>query len=141
MTTDNTTDYKLPSGEIVTISIDVGGTEISVTDSRDEIIGRIEFDSREDLRGREEYFLTWAYLDMKGEQYKRQGIGRAALKFHQDLFDPRIHAQSHDGLRRDDGSHLTQDAPGFVAAMREEGVIEPDHWSKESDEEEGVEED
>jgi hypothetical protein len=45
MTPDDTADYKLASGEIVTISIDVGGTEISVTNSRGEKIGRIELPS------------------------------------------------------------------------------------------------
>jgi len=126
MIPENTTDYTLPSGEVVTISIDVGGTEICVRNSRGEQIGRIELDSREDPRGREEFFLTWAYLDMKGEQYKRQGIGREALKFHREMFGSPIHAQSDDGLTRDDGSHLIQDAPGFVAAMRNEGLIELD---------------
>lgn len=139
MTPDNTMDYKLPSGEIVTSSIDVGGTHISVTNHRCEEIGRIELDSREDACGNEEFFLTWAHLDMQGEQYKRQGIGSAALKFHHDMFGSPIYAQSDDGLSRDDGSHLTQDAPGFVAAMRKEGLIEPDHTYRDSDE--GINED
>jgi hypothetical protein len=37
---ENTTDYTLPSGEIVTISIDIVGAEITVTDSRGDVIGR-----------------------------------------------------------------------------------------------------
>jgi hypothetical protein len=35
-----------------------------------------------------------------------------------------IIANDHDGVRRDDGSHLTGDAPAFVQKMREEGLIE-----------------
>lgn len=136
MIPQNTTDYQLPSGEIVKVSTDIAGTEISVTNSRGEQIGRIELDSREDASGRQEFFLTWGYLDMKGEQYKRQGIGRAALKFHHEMFGAPIYAQSDDGVRRDDGSHLTQDAPGFVAAMRKEGLIEPDHFSGDPDDDE-----
>jgi hypothetical protein len=106
-------------------------------------LDEVGLDLREDPRGREEYFITWAYLDSQGDRYKRQGIGRAALKFHHEMFDCPIFAQSDDSLTREDGSHLTGDAPAFVAKMREEGLIEPDdaYRDVDDDEEDGFGED
>jgi len=34
-----------------------------------------------------------------------------------------IVAADNDGIQRGDGSHLTGDGPGFVAAMRRRGLI------------------
>jgi len=119
-------EHPLSDGEIVRISIDDSGSEICVTDSGGVKVGRLCLDVIESANGSDEYFLTWAYMDLKDPKYKRQGIGRTALKLHHELFSAPIYARSHDGQRYDDGSHLTGDAPAFVAAMRDEGLIEPD---------------
>lgn len=51
------------------------------------------------------------------------GIGRRCLQFHRELFDESITASNNDGIKCDDGSHLTGDGPGFIAQMRAEGIV------------------
>jgi len=54
---------------------------------------------------------------------KNVGLGRAALEFFIDATNSTIFCRSNDGIVRDDGSHLTEDATGFVDKMKEEGLI------------------
>ncbi|MBI2794155.1 MAG: hypothetical protein HYX66_05835 [Ignavibacteria bacterium] len=56
--------------------------------------------------------------------HKMQGIGTEILKRHKQQYGLSIRAAENDGQRRDDGSHLTGDAPGFVSRMKERGLIE-----------------
>ena len=70
------------------------------------------------------YHITWMYMDLKGNSYKHQGISREALKFCLEIYGLPITASYDDGLRKNDGSHLTGDAPYFVEKMRNEGIIE-----------------
>jgi len=63
------------------------------------------------------------YLDKLGDKYKKQGIGRACVELFNDYFDVIVTAEENDGIPKDDGSHLTHDAPGFVQKLREEGLI------------------
>jgi len=67
--------------------------------------------------------LTWAYLDGMDGSYVRQGIGRRCLELVREISGLEIVAADVDGQRHDDGSHLTGDAPGFVARMRQDGLI------------------
>jgi len=65
------------------------------------------------------------YMDHLGDSYKRQGIGRQAVEFFKELSGSSVVVSGDGGQRKDnDGSHLTQDAPAFVAQMREEGIID-----------------
>jgi hypothetical protein len=68
--------------------------------------------------------LCWAYLDLEDSGYRRQGIGRECLKRVKKFSGLAIVAEDHDGIQRDEGSHLTNDLPSFVAQMRREHVIE-----------------
>jgi hypothetical protein len=67
--------------------------------------------------------LTWAYLDKLDSDYLRQGIGRKCLQLIKGYYGQPVYAREDDGLRKDDGSHLTGDAPAWVKTMREEGLI------------------
>lgn len=54
---------------------------------------------------------------------KEAGLGRAALEFFKDYTQADVFARENDGQVRDDGSRLTEDAPGFVAKMIDEGIL------------------
>lgn len=118
---ENIREYRLTSGEKIKIEIDEWSYEVKVTNSNDKEIGRIEFkyDDYEDA-----HKIIWMYLDKLGDNYKRQGIGKECVKFYKEFFDCRVYAEQNDGIRKDDGSHLTGDAPGFVQSLRDQGIIE-----------------
>ena len=115
--------YKLSDGRKITIQLDESFEWIKVWDGQGREIGRIEFDHIEyDPPLDDEYRITWMYMDIVDASYKRNGIGRACLQFFNEYcgkptFSP------NDGIRRDDGSHLTQDAPVFIRQMKREGLI------------------
>jgi hypothetical protein len=115
--------YRCRNGKEVRIYIDDESdflTTIKDADGRE--IGRIEFAWIDDVNGG--YLkLCWAYLDLKDSSYLRQGIGRECLKRVKEFSDLSIVAENHDGVQRDDGSHLTNHAPAFVAQMRRERLI------------------
>lgn len=54
---------------------------------------------------------------------KTGGIGRAILEFFIETTNEIPCASPPDGQVREDQSHLTEDAPCFVAKMIEEGLI------------------
>lgn len=84
-------------------------------------IGRLEFEVVDDPQ-QEHLYLRWAHLeDLPG--YTQQGIGRQCLKLMMNIFGLPITAAPNDGQKRDDGSHLTGDAPEFVRRMKLEGLI------------------
>jgi len=68
--------------------------------------------------------LTWAYLDGLGGSYLRKGIGREIVKRMSELTGYAVEAEENDGHRQDDGSHLTGDAPAFMAKLRKERLIQ-----------------
>jgi hypothetical protein len=68
--------------------------------------------------------LTWMYLDQDGAGWKQQGIGREILRRVKEASGLSIAAGFNDGHKQQDGSHLTGDAPAFVAKMRQELIIE-----------------
>ena len=60
---------------------------------------------------------------MYTNRYKNLGLGSATLKFFKDAtFNSELWASPNDGVIREDGSHLTVDAPGFVRKMIAEGL-------------------
>lgn len=62
-------------------------------------------------------------LDELGPSYLRHGLGRATLQFRGEVFRSPLVVADNDGLKRDDGSHLTGDAPGFVAVLSKEELM------------------
>lgn len=85
--------------------------------------GSIGFDF---VEGMPERGMPHSYLivDLALEGCKREGVGRECLRLHKEEFDAPIQAGPDDGSRPDDGSYLIDDGAGFIAKMREEGLVE-----------------
>lgn len=119
------TRYNLQNKRSVDIVVDEYDFNVVVIDAESgDKIGDMKFGFIEDTgHGSCCLKLTWAYLDQAGPEYKRQGIGRHCLELVLQASGMKIVAAEDDGKQQEDGSYLTGDAPGFVARMREEGLI------------------
>ena len=117
---DHQETYQCRNGAEVTIGIDDETFVASVLTPDGKPIGRLEFNYDDRLNSLK---LCWAYLDLLDNTYVHQGIGRKILQIMIDRFDYPITAEPDDGQTTSDGSHLTGNAPSFVAKMREEGLI------------------
>lgn len=116
-------EYALANGNHIMIDV-FNDSHIEVLDSKSKLIGGIYLNLIEvDEHSDPYYYITRMYLDKKDKSYLRQGIGREALIYFKEIYGYKITAAEDDGQRKDDGSHLTGDAPSFVAKMIEEGVI------------------
>lgn len=114
--------YRMNDGREVIITVDDWECEVTVMTRDGKKIGSVQLERIKD--DHTEYAkLTWIYMDLFDDTYKGNGLGRECLNFFKEVTGLDIAAEYHDGIRKDDGSHLTQDAPGFVAKMREEGII------------------
>lgn len=124
---DESRIYRIKDGRHVRIEVDDFFEQVQAFDEKDGEIGRfkfleIEFD---EIPQQEDTFkFIWGYLDSIDDSYKRQGIGRQMLLDFKWLSGAKIVASQNDGMRHNDGSHLTDDAPPFIAQMREENIIE-----------------
>ena len=118
--------YQLDDGRSVIIDVDDLDYGVTVTaHPAGENIGYMKVRLIEMPSGSlGQLHLTHAFLDEAGRDYLRKGIGRRCLNLIREASGLPITASEDDGQRREDGSHLTGDAPGFVAKMREEGLIE-----------------
>lgn len=67
------------------------------------------------------YYIT----DLSLEPCKGQGVGRACLKLHQEIYNSRLHAADPSGQEQENGGHLIDDGVGFIAKMRKEGIVLP----------------
>jgi GNAT superfamily N-acetyltransferase len=110
-------------GRVIRIQVDQEEDfTTTISDSDGRKIGRFEFRRIEDVNN--EYLkLCWAYVDLVDSSYRRQGIGRECLKQVRELSGLPIVTADNDGMLQDDGSHLTADAPRFVARMQVERLI------------------
>ena len=120
---DQERDYKIPDGRIITLIYDDMDFSISFEENGDRIGDEFRFIDEDidedDFGSGERYLLARMYSPIKGA-----GLGRAAIEFFIDMTDAEIYARPHDGRVRNDGSHLTEDAPSFVLKMQQEGLIE-----------------
>jgi hypothetical protein len=64
---------------------------------------------------------------------RRLGLGRETIEFFKEYYDATVYARTNDGLTRDDGSELTEDAPGFVDKMIDEGILINNQGSYDND--------
>jgi len=111
-------ELKSKSGKRFLIEMDDMGENISVSQEGVHL-GSISLDVSEDDS---HYHITGLSLD---NCPPGQGIGRACLQTHIEWFAKPITAESHHEVyKREDGSHLTGRGPGFVAKMRQEGLIQ-----------------
>lgn len=112
-------DYLLSNGTIITLVLEDDYSQITFKDSSGiSLEGEFSFNENED-NGR--YLLERMYAPIK-----KQGIGRACLEFFIETTGAIVYTRPNDGNQLDDGSHLTEDAPGFVNQMQNEGLIEQD---------------
>lgn len=115
--------FTIKDGRRVKIKIDDVGYKATVlTSPGDEKIGSLDF---REIESPEENTLkiTNAFLNGLDGSYLRQGIGRRCLVLVAEISGLQIIASDDDGIRKDDGSHLTGDAPNFIAKMRQEKLI------------------
>lgn len=115
---DNERDYKIPNGNIITIKIS-DDAEITYWNKNKQLGNNDDFVFVEDEFDLTRYLLARMYVPIKN-----CGLGRATIEFFKDYYDAVIYARPNDGNERNDGSHLTEDAPSFVAHMIAEGLIE-----------------
>lgn len=111
--------------------IDKYGRDIAITFDEDlliceahyggELIGTFRFIDACPDEGYCRLLLTHCHLE-KLPNFKQCGIGEQMLLLPIE-FGYSIFARHHDGIRRDDGSHLTEDAPAFIAAMVNKGIV------------------
>lgn len=113
-------DYKISDGRIITIKISDDLSEVSFWEGQKLLGSENDFVFIDECDDGTCYLLSRMYIKPKGF-----GLGRAALKFFIDITGATVYTRSNDGITRDDGSHLTEDAPGFVFKMIDEGLIQP----------------
>jgi hypothetical protein len=101
------------------IQLDDALEGITVSDLSGNLIGEIDIQEIEyDIYS--DHKIIHMYLDKQGSSYLRCGIGRECLRFFRDMAGATLVAERNTGMRHSDGSHLTGDAPSFVAKMRRE---------------------
>jgi hypothetical protein len=118
-------EFKCRNGKTVLIKIDEITYDVQVFTAAGEKLGGMQFRLIEGYR-RDYLKLTGAFFDRLGGEYLRQGVGRECLRRVAELSGYLIAAESDDGQRKADGSHLTGDAQRFVSQMRKEGFIVPE---------------
>ncbi len=119
------TKFATKSGSDVLIDIDEDNYVATVSTPSGERVGAIEFLLIEDLAAPDGYFLkmTHAFLEGAGGKYLRQGIGTECVRLMAEVSGFPITTNDHDGTVQHDGSHLTGDAPFWVAKLRERKLI------------------
>lgn len=90
--------------------------EILIEDMDENSVGEFEFKELD-------YGNGYKIMRMYTNTYKKTGLGSAALSYFLDIYGGPLYTSPDDGLTRDDGSHLTEDAPSFVRYMIAKGVI------------------
>lgn len=124
----DTEKFQLKDGRWVDIVLSDDTLTIEIFEHQaGQKVGEMRFDHIEGAsdRGDDDYIRsTWSYMDLLDGTYKHQGIGRRCLQIIKECWDLPIIAATNDGRQREDGSHLTGDAPEFVARMVKEGLLD-----------------
>lgn len=71
--------------------------------------------------------ITHIFLEGDGGRYQGAGVMQRALVELQ-LYGYRMLCRPDDGIFREDGSRLTQDAPGFFARMEAKNLVGRYEW-------------
>lgn len=112
--------YAISNGDIIILKIDEDFEEITFWDEQNNQLGSDrDFLFVEDEENENRFLLARMFVPIK-----QNGLGRAALEFFTEYTDSVVYARENDGITRNDGSHLTGDAPIFVGKMQREGLIE-----------------
>ena len=115
--------FKCKNGETVLLTFDDTALSVEVTDPNNVPLGGMKFSEVDYGNNDCARKVIWCFLDEEDRMWCRQGIGREILRFVHDAYGLPTVAAENDGMRQDDGSHLTGDAPAFVAQMIVEGLI------------------
>tara|TARA_B100001059_G_C17763813_1_gene544407 strand:+ start:368 stop:763 length:396 start_codon:yes stop_codon:yes gene_type:complete len=115
-------DFKLKDDRIITLRLEDDYTEISFWEGENQLgspsTDVFLFDELENC-SEPTYRLSRMYCPIK-----KNGLGREAVKMFLEYTDAKIVTRPPNTGELSDGSHLTEDAPTFVAIMQKEGLIE-----------------
>ena len=109
--------YRTAKGQTVKLIMNDEQSEIIINDIQGNQIGEFEFKELD-------YCGGYKLMRMYSNQVKNTGIGRAILEYFREVVGSPIYVSPNDGIVRDDGSHLTEDALSFVNHMIAEGLID-----------------
>lgn len=114
-------EFKTKNGE--KLSIEYDNCEVTVKDEDGMEVGKFEFREIDVPMGYEtDTYLHLCHMDLG--QYKGQGLGRLCLQVARNESGMVISASDpNDHEKKNDGSHLIGDGPGFVRKMQREGLI------------------
>lgn len=115
------TNFVAKDGKTYVIEIDDFGEDITVL-HQGQSIGTITLAQREaqDGHGTRIYYHL---VNLSLDKCSGLGIGRHCLELHRQEFDAPITAENVNGPKKEDGSHLTGNGPGFVTRMRALGIV------------------
>ncbi len=118
-------NFTTKKGSTVIIDIDEVNSTATVATLTGQQVGSIDFNLIEDPSAPDGYYLkmTHAFLEGADRQYLRQGIGTECVRLMGKVTGFPITASENDGAVHDDGSHLTGDAPAWVAKLRQRKLI------------------
>jgi hypothetical protein len=111
-------DYEISDGRIITLIYDDLDDTIGFFEG-DKYLGD-QFEFIDESEKEEKYLLARMFCPIPNS-----GLGREAINFFIEMKgdDIEIYTRQNDGITRDDGSHLTGDAHGFILKMQKEGLI------------------
>lgn len=95
--------------------------------------GEIGFEVRYDDFGHGQEREVARIIRAFNEEFRREGVGTEAVKWFlfQHGIDPEdLEFPEHDGIRRNNGEHLTGDAPAFYESLRRkirDGLLADDY--------------
>jgi hypothetical protein len=97
-----------------------GSMGVFVDNECTQKIGNCDYDQDESNNA----LITNIHLDGPNgsRRYVKKGLGEALIRRIKENHGLNPCFREDDGIRRDDGSHLTQDAPGFARAMIRKGL-------------------
>lgn len=119
------TSFTTPSGSVVTIEIDEDDYSANVLDQSGNRIGAIKCRLVEkDMGPSSDYLkMTNAFLEGGNGKFLHQGIGTRCIELLLEVTSFPICVARHDGLRQEDGGHLTGDAPAFADKLERLGLV------------------
>lgn len=85
------------------------------------LLGTFRFDEADPDADSSLLLLTHCHIE-EVDGYKRCGIGEQMIRLPVE-YGYSVFARNNDGIQRDDGSHLTEDAPAFIDAMIKKGLV------------------
>jgi hypothetical protein len=117
MTIDKTIILK--NGVQITMHLTEEWDRISFSQNGNTLDGEFLFD---DVYENQQSFLLKRLYSPNN--FKRMGLGEEVLRFFKsETSNAIIWTRENDGVTRDDGSHLTENAPCFVKKMQRKGLI------------------